>query len=183
MRFAFPQFVTAMAALAGCHAAPLPATPASGRMPDARVASVALVANNVEQGYATLAATRASDPDVRVYAERMRTDHGAMNAMLGELLAGADLVPEDDAAGLALRDSSAARRDRLAAARAGAVDMLYVDTDLRSHRELLRLLDDLLLPSATRPALREYVAALRPVVTAHIAHAEQLRATLASRRQ
>ena len=173
----------AACALAGCHAAPPGVSPANGGLSDAQVAGVVLLANNVEESYAALAATRAVDPDVRSFAQRMATDHGALNAMLDELLGRLELSPRDDAAGLALRDSSAARRDRLAALPRASFDAAYVDVELRSHAELLRVVDDLLVPSASAPALHEYVVTLRPVITAHVAHAEQVRATLAERRR
>jgi putative membrane protein len=119
---------------------------------------------------------------VRTFAARIRTDHGSLAASLGDLASRLDMVAEDDPAGTALRDASVARRDALGALRGPAFDMAYVDVELQSHRELLRVIDEVLLPSTRGGELREYVAALRPVEMAHVAHAEQLRATLEARR-
>lgn len=177
--------LVALLALPACHglrqrdAAPAPAA----SIGNAEAAGLALVANNVEIGYALLAPDRALDPDVRAFAARMRTDHASLNAALTELLGRIDLPARDDPAGLALRDSSAARRLRLRAMSGHAFDVAYVDQAVRSHQELLGVIDRLLTPAATRRELRDYVITLRPVISAHLAHAEQLRATLAARRE
>lgn len=174
-----------LALAAACRApvqAGAEATPAE-RLSDAHVASVALVANNVEIAYALVASTRAADPDVRDYAARMRTDHTSLNATLTDLLARLDLPAEDDPAGVALRDTSVARRERLRALTGRAFDVAYIDADIQSHRELLGVVDRVLVAGASRRELRDYVSSLRPVFAAHLAHAEQLRADLAARRR
>lgn len=142
-----------------------------------------MIANNVEIGYATLAPDRAADADVQAFAARMRTDHVSLNRTLTELTADLRLTARDDPAGIALRDSSAVHRARLRAMSGRAFDVAYADLMVRSHQELLGLIDRVLAPAATRGELREYLTTLRPVVTAHLAHAELLRATLAARRE
>ncbi|MDB4885953.1 MAG: putative outer membrane protein [Gemmatimonadetes bacterium] len=183
--------LVALVALSGCStllpgpsrtAASASETPAAA-LADAHVAGIALVANNVEIGYALLVPGRASDPDVREYAARMHTDHTSLNATLTDLLARLDLPAEDDPAGLALRDASTARRDRLRALTGRAFDAAYLDVDLASHRELLHVIDRVLAPGTRRRELQDYVAAMRPVVAAHLAHAEQLRVTVAARQR
>lgn len=182
LRFALPALLLALSA---CHN-PLrtgPEPSVAERLSDARAAGLALSINNVEIGYALLVPTRAADPDVVLYGARMHTDHTALNATLTDLLARLDLPAEDEPTGTALRDASLGRRDRLRALTGRAFDAAYVDADLASHRELLRIIDDRLAPGTSRRELREYVAALRPAIAAHLAHAEQLQATLAARRR
>jgi putative membrane protein len=113
----------------------------------------------------------------------MRTDHTSLNGTLTDLLARLDLDAEEAPAGVALRESSFPRRARLARLRGSAFDAAYVADDLTSHHELLDLVDRVLVPNAARRELREYLAALRPALAAHLAHAEQLAATLAARQR
>jgi putative membrane protein len=156
--------------------------PGIPRLSDEHVAGVALLGNNVEIAYALLAPARAADGDVQSYAARMRTDHTSLNAQLTDLLSRIDLEAQDDPAGRALRDVSLARHARLQRLTGRAFDAAYLDDDVLSHRELLDVIDRVLTPNARHRELREYLAALRPAVAAHLANAEQLRATLAARR-
>jgi putative membrane protein len=178
--------------LAGCRGiAPRASTPAptsatsarADRISDEHVAGIALMAGNVEIGYALLAPARAADADVKAYAARMHTDHTSLNAALTDLLAVLDVEAQDDPAGIAIRDASNPGRARLRDLSGRAFDVAYVDLDVQSHRELLDVIDRVLRPSVERRELRDYLASLRPAVAAHLAHAEQLRATLAARRQ
>jgi hypothetical protein len=43
------------------------------------------------------------------------------------------------------------------------------------------MIDDVLLPRARSSELRELLASTRPIIAAHIAHAEQLEAALSKR--
>lgn len=176
--------LAALLALVACRrpARVSPAAP-DASMADGRIAGVALLANSVEVGYAAIAATRASHRDVRTYAARMRTDHSSLNAALADLLARLDLAALDDAASAALRDSSLARRDAITTAPARDFDAAYVERDIRSHHDLIAVVDRLRDASAESPELREYVASLRPILLAHLAHGERVRASLTARRR
>src|ERR1051325_270860 len=60
-------------------------------------------------------------------------------------------------------------------------DSTYVAMELDRHHAILSMIDDVLLPRARNAEVREMLASSRPTTAAHIAHAEQLQATLARR--
>jgi predicted outer membrane protein len=150
------------------------------RVGDAEAAGLLLLAGNVEIAYGRVAAARTYDAAVLAYAARVRTDHAAMNAALADAIASARIVAIEGARADRLRTTSAERRALLETLIGRAFDVGYLDAELRSQRELLALLDQV-QGSVARGALREHLAALRPVVAAHAAHAEQLRGTLTAR--
>jgi len=84
-------------------------------------------------------------------------------------------------AGRDLRDISTVQRDSLRALTGRAFDSTYVAMELDRHRAMLTMIDDVLLPRARGSELRELLASTRPIVAAHVAHAEQLQATLRKR--
>ena len=89
---------------------------------------------------------------------------------------------EDNAISLDFRDHSAARRDVLRELEGARFDSTYVANEIQYHQELLAAIDAVLVPNARNAELREFVVNLKPPVSAHLAHAEQVRATLASRK-
>lgn len=160
--------------------APKPAKPVAGPT-DANIVAMVLAANNTDISYARLVPSRAQTPAVKEYANQMLADNTGVNRIMNDFLTRIKLSPEDNAASLSFRDESAARRDQLRAADAHAFDATYMANEVVYHSRLLASIDNTLLPSVRSPELRQLLTSIRPAVAAHLAHAQQLQAGLASR--
>jgi putative membrane protein len=145
------------------------------------LASLVLLANNAQRTTAQLAASRSTRPDVLALARRVETDHASLNNRFSALIDRLDIAPSEDAMGGALRDRSLGLQKQLRAADARSFDSTYAAVQVQSLREMRDLIDQQLMPNARRSEFREYLAELRPAVTAHLANAEQVQATLAAR--
>ena len=148
---------------------------------DGRTVGMFLMANDVNLSFAKVAYANASSDDVKSFARRMLTDHTQIVATIRALIADQDVSPSDDSAGEDLRDLSTLQRDSLRALTGHAFDSTYVAMELDRHRAMLSMIDDVLLPRARSAELREMLASTRPIIAAHVAHAEQLQASLAKR--
>jgi len=148
---------------------------------DGRTVGMFLMANDVNLSFARVAYANASSDDVKSFARRMLTDHTQIVATIRALIADADVTPSDDSAAEDLRDLSTLQRDSLRALTGHAFDSTYVAMELDRHRAMLSMIDDVLLPRARSADLREMLASTRPIIAAHVAHAEQLQASLAKR--
>ena len=148
---------------------------------DGRAVGMFLMANDVNLSFAKVAYAGASSDDVKSFARRMLTDHTQIVATIRALIADQDVTPSDDSAGEDLRDLSTLQRDSLRALTGHTFDSTYVAMELDRHRAMLSMIDDVLLPRARSAELREMLASTRPIIAAHVAHAEQLQASLAKR--
>ena len=148
---------------------------------DGRTIGRFLMANDVDVSFARVAVTTSTNEDVKAFARRMLTDHGQVITAMRTLATDEDITPSEDDAGRDLRDLSTLQRDSLRALSGRAFDNAYVGMELDRHREILSMIDDVLLPRARNGELREALASARPIIAAHIAHAEQLLASLAKR--
>ena len=148
---------------------------------DGRAVGMFLMANDVNLSFAKAAYAGAESDDVKAFARRMLTDHTQIVATIRSLIADQDVTPSDDSAGEDLRDLSTLQRDSLRALTGRAFDSSYVAMELDRHRAMLSMIDDVLLPRARSAELREMLASTRPIIAAHVAHAEQLQASLAKR--
>lgn len=164
---------------AGCHSA-ASATVLSP-LNEREAAALLLLANAAEAGYAEVAMSRTSRADVRDFARRLGTDHSSLGITLGDVLARVDVTPASDEVTSAYRERGLARRAALRAVSDAAFDSTYAANEVMSHQELLQLIDQQIAPAARHRPLSDYLAALRPAVRAHLAHAEQVRATLMAR--
>ncbi|HEY2855401.1 MAG TPA: DUF4142 domain-containing protein [Gemmatimonadaceae bacterium] len=148
---------------------------------DARMVGRFLMSNDVDLGFARMAYTTTTNEDVKAFARRMLTDHTQIVASIRALSADHDIIPAEDDAARDLRDLSTLQRDSLHALTGRVFDSTYVAMELDRHRAMLSMIDDVLLPRARSADLRETLASSRPIIAAHVAHAEQLEAAFARR--
>jgi putative membrane protein len=158
-----------------------PAAPAAVRVvspSDAEITGIILAANNTDISYAKLAPTRAQSQAVKDFAALMLTDHNGVNTRVNDLLSSADMTPEETKTSLDFRDESAMRRDVMRELSGRAFDTIYMANEINFHTRLLALIDGTLLPAARNAQLKQLIASFRPTVTAHLTHAQQVRASL-----
>jgi putative membrane protein len=139
------------------------------------------MSNDIDLSFAKLAYAHSERADVKAYAQRMMNDHAQMLASIRTMLTEHDIAPLENPLSRALRDRAALQRDSLLVRDGQAFDAAYVALELDYHRELLSLIDDVFLPRAKDGDLREMIATMRPVISAHMAHAEQLQAAVGKR--
>ena len=151
-------------------------------MSQSNVVAIILAANNTDLSYARLVPARARSPEVKAFAQRMLTDHTLLNSRINDISTRDRITAEDDAISLDFRDHSAARRDILRELEGARFDSTYIANEIQYHQELLDAISGVLIPSTKAGELRDFVTSLRPAVSAHLAHAEQIRASLASRK-
>ena len=154
----------------------------SARVTPANVVAIVLAANNTDLSYARLVPSRSNNADVRAFAQRMLTDHTLLNARIMDISARHVITAEDNAISLDFREHSAVRRDMLRDLSGAKFDSTYIANEIQYHRELLDAISVVLVPGTKPGELRDFVTNIRPAVSAHLAHAEQIRATLASQR-
>ena len=155
----------------------------AGSLNDAKIAALLLASNNTDISYARLVPIRAERADVKEFAQRMLTDHAGVNGLLTTLLAKIELTPEDNVASLDLRDESAAKRDVMRELSGFAFDSTYIENEVSYHRRFLYNIDNALEPRAKNNDLKTLLSNIRPAVAAHLAHAEQVRANVLTRKK
>ena len=172
-----------------CHHGPAGATAAASEratdvapssISEGNVIAIILAANNTDLSYARLVPARARSSDVKAFAQRMLTDHTFLNTRVNEIALAHGITAEDNAISLDFRDHSAARRDILRDLDGPKFDSTYAANEVEYHTELLAAIDKVLVPASRTPELRTFVVNLKPAVSAHLAHAEQMRAAVAA---
>lgn len=148
---------------------------------DANIAAILLAASSTDISYARLAPNRAQAPGTKDYAAQMVTDQASVNRMVSEALVRMKLDPEDNDASLAFRDESATRRDVLRQLDGRAFDAAYLMNEVTYHTKLLASIDNSLLPSAQSREMKNLLTSLRPAVAAHLAQAQELQTSMASK--
>jgi putative membrane protein len=63
-----------------------------------------------------------------------------------------------------------------------AFDSTYIENEVAYHRKFLASIDNTMIPRARASELRVLLTTVRPAVAAHLAHAEQVRANVISKK-
>ncbi|HEX5514927.1 MAG TPA: DUF4142 domain-containing protein [Gammaproteobacteria bacterium] len=156
----------------------IPAFAQSTKPNDAQIAAIVVAANQVDIDAGKLAVKHAYDPEVKAFAERMITDHTAVNKQATALVKKLNVTPEENELSKSLKADGAKTLDKLRELKDGQFDRAYIDNEVKYHQAVLEVIDKTLLPNAQNAELKELITKVRPAIEAHLKHAEQLQASL-----
>ena len=166
--------IAAWLSATGCTSARAQANQEKGQLSDANIAAILIAAGQSDVAYASLAPTRAESPAVKDFARHVLSDHVALDAQVTELLTRMDLVPDEDSTSLRLRDDSSVRGEVLSRLQGRTFDSTFMANEVSHHAKLLASIDDILLPNARNPELRELLESVRPAVARHLEQARTI---------
>ena len=163
--------ISALAAAAGALAA--------DKAPnDAQIAAVVVAANQVDIDAGKLAASKASSAQVKEFAQRMVTDHTAVNKSASDLVTKLHVTPEPNATSGSLKKGGDENVAALQKLNGATFDRAYVDHEITYHQAVLDAVDQTLIPSAQNAELKALLVKVRPAFVAHLEHAKQLQTSL-----
>jgi putative membrane protein len=145
---------------------------------DAQIAAIVVTANQVDIDAGELAALRATNAEVRTFAQRMVTDHKAVNQSAIELAAKLKVTPQENDTSRTLKAGGDKNLAALKKASGAAFDRAYVDQEVVYHTQVLEALDKTLIPGAANAELKALLVKVRPAFVAHLEHAKQIQAAL-----
>jgi len=145
---------------------------------DAQIAAIVVAANQVDINAGQLAKSKAENKDVKVFAERMVTDHTGVNKSAVDLVTKLNVKPEENETSRTLKSNGADTIKKLKGLNGKAFDKAYVDNEVTYHQAVLDALDNTLIPNAKNDELKALLVKVRPAFVAHLDHAKHIQATL-----
>jgi len=165
----------------GSAVAPTPTPPpAAGGLTDPQIAAIVVAANQVDIDAGNLALKKSKSEAVKAFAQRMVTDHTAVNQSAVALVTKLKVTPEESDASKGLTAGGVEARAKLDALEGAAFDNAYVDNEVAYHQAVIGVLDSKLIPSATNAELKSTLVGVKPAFDAHLQHAQQIQASLAA---
>jgi putative membrane protein len=145
---------------------------------DAQIAAIVVTANQVDIDAGKLAKSKAHSPDVREFAQRMITDHSAVNKSATELVERLHVTPEPNPTSESLQKGGDENLAKLKTLSGAAFDKAYIDHEVAYHEAVISALDKTLIPSAQNAELKALLVKVRPAFVAHLDMAKQIQSTL-----
>ena len=143
---------------------------------DAQIASIVVTANQVDIDAGQLAASRATNDEVKKFARLMVTDHTGVNKAATDLAAKLEVTPQDNPTSQSLKADGEKNLAHLKTLKGAAFDTAYIDREVAYHQQVFDALDKILIPGATNDELKALLVKVRPAFVAHFEHAKRLQA-------
>ena len=144
---------------------------------DAQIASIVVTANQVDIDAGQLAASRATNDEVKKFARLMVTDHTGVNRAATDLAAKLQVTPQDNPTSQSLKADGEKSLTHLKTLTGAAFDKAYIDREVAYHQQVIDALDKTLIPAATNEELKALLVKVRPAFVAHLEHAKRLQAS------
>ena len=141
---------------------------------DPEVAMVAVVANQIDIGYAAIAQKRSKDGEVLKFAETMKRDHMAVIKQASDLAKKLGVIPKENAVSKKLLADADNTKKLLNSKSGAAFNKAYIDNEVAYHKAVIDAVEKLLIPETENAELKQLLQNVVPALKAHLAHAEMV---------
>ena len=141
------------------------------KLSDAEVASVAVVANQIDINYGEIAKKKSKNADILKFAETMISDHKAVIAQAGALVKKLGVTPKDNAVSQKLLTDAEKTKKTLRSKSGKAFDNAYIDNEVTYHKAVIAAVESLLIPETENQELKTLLENVVPALKTHLEHA------------
>ena len=141
---------------------------------DAQIAAIAVAANQVDIDAGKAAESKSSNQEVKAFAHRMIADHTDVINQATALVTKLKVTPEECTLSKSLKSDGQKNLDRLTKMDGKAFNKAYIYQEIAFHKQVLDVIDNMLLPSAKNEELKALLVKVRGGVTSHLEHAEKI---------
>jgi len=141
------------------------------KLSDAEIASVAVVANQIDINYATIAKMKSKNSDILRFAETMASDHKAVIDQAVALVKKLGVTPKDNAVSRKLMSESEKTKRMLRSKSGMAFNKAYIDNEVAYHKAVISTVEGLLIPQANNRELKDLLQNVVPTLRTHLEHA------------
>jgi putative membrane protein len=148
------------------------------KLTDPQIAHIAYTAGVIDISAAQQAMTKASNKEVKAFAEDMVRDHEAVNKQALDLVKKLNVTPEDNDTSKALSKQAADKLAELGKLSGTAFDKAYVANEVAYHKAVNSALETQLIPSSSNAELKSLLQTGLKIFQGHQQHAEHVAAEL-----
>jgi putative membrane protein len=144
------------------------------KLSDPEVASVAVVANQIDISYADIAKEKSKNSDVLKFAETMKNDHSAVISQASALVKKLGVTPKDNAVSQQLLSDAEKTKKTLRGKSPKEFDKAYIDNEVTYHKAVINAVEGLLIPETENAELKALLQNVVPALKTHLEHAEMV---------
>ena len=151
-----------------------PALAQGAKPSDPQIAHIAYTAGVIDITAAKQALKKASNKEVKAFAQDMVRDHEAVNKQALALVKKLNVKPEDNDTSRTLSKQASDKLAELSKLNGAAFDKAYVENEVAYHKTVNGALETQLIPSANNPELKGLLQTGLKIFQGHQQHAEHV---------
>ena len=144
------------------------------KLSDPEVASVAVVANQIDISYAEIAKEKSKNADISKFAETMINDHNAVIDQAVALAKKLGVTPKDNDVSKKLLADAEETKKMLRSKSGKDFDKAYIDNEVTYHKAVIAAVENLLIPETDNAELKTLLQKVVPILKTHLEHAEMV---------
>jgi len=144
------------------------------KLSDAEIASIAVVANQVDIDAAKLAQDKSKNTEVQNFAKTMISDHQSVIDKATALVQKLGVTPKDNTLSQQLSSNGTKNRQLLQAKSGKDFDKAYINNEVAYHEAVISTVEGRLIPEAQNNELRDLLQSVLPVLKTHLEHAKMV---------
>jgi putative membrane protein len=172
------MFVRLGAALAAMTLLSGAAFAQGAKLTDPQIAHIAYTAGVIDIAAAKQAQSKASNKEIKAFADDMVRDHEAVNKQALDLVKKLKVTPEDNDTSKTLSKNAADKLAELGKLKGADFDKAYVANEVAYHTAVDSALETTLIPSANNAELKSLLQTGLRIFQGHEQHAEHVAASL-----
>lgn len=143
---------------------------------DPQIVGIVLAADQIDIDYGKIALSKSKNEQVREFAQRMVTDHSAVQKSVVELSDKLGVKAEDSPTSTGLKSNAAKITAKLQSLKGEEFDKFYIDNEVNYHKTVTDAVDAVLIPSAQNAELKAALQGAQPLFLKHLEHARTVQA-------
>jgi len=172
------MFVRMSAAIAAIWLLSSPALAQGAKLTDPQIAHIAYTAGEIDIKAAKQALDKASNKEVKQFAQDMVRDHDAVNKQALDLVKKLKVTPQDNDTSRALSKQAGDKLAELGKLKGADFDKAYIANEVAYHKTVDGALETQLIPSAGNAELKGLLQTGLKIFQGHEQHAEHVAADL-----
>ena len=141
---------------------------------DPQIVGIVLAADQIDIDYGKIALSKSKNKQVREFANRMVTDHSAVQENVIALADKLGVKAEDSPTSSSLKSGAADITQKLKELRGKEFDKFYIDNEVTYHKNVTDAVDAVLIPSAQNGELKAALQGAQPLFLKHLEHARSV---------
>ena len=148
------------------------------KLTDPQIAHIAYTAGEIDIKAARQAIDKASNKEVKQFAQDMVRDHEAVNKQALDLVKKLKVTPEDNDTSKALSKQASDKLAELGKLSGASFDKAYIANEVAYHKTVDSALETQLIPSSSNAELKSLLQTGLKIFQGHEQHAEHVAADL-----
>ena len=151
---------------------------AEEKLDDAKIATVALTAHQIDVDRGKIAARRSKNDEVKQLAQQMVDDHSLGANEVLALATKLKVKPLDSEISKSLKDGAKKTAGQLDKLSGAGFDKAYVEAEIAYHQAVIDAVNKVLVPGAQNAEVKQLLLNTGPTLQGHLVHAQQVKARL-----